>query len=123
MNTKKPLVIMRGVDLIEEQIERTKSSDWRERKQALKEICPCKVEKEIDMFWKRVFEMAREGDPSPQVRYQILHTLCDGSPSHFEDEVLDVIQSVFWNDEDEKTRRAARRVVTSYRHTGKWNIM
>jgi hypothetical protein len=51
MNTKKPLVIMRGVDLIEEQIERTKSEDWRERKQALKEICPCKVEKEIDMFW------------------------------------------------------------------------
>jgi hypothetical protein len=48
------------------------------------------------------------------VRYQILHTLCDGSPSHLEDEVLDVIQSVFWNDEDEKTRRAARRVITSY---------
>jgi hypothetical protein len=27
-----------------------------------------------------VFEMAREKDAMPQVRYQVLHTLCDGSP-------------------------------------------
>lgn len=51
MNSKKPLVLMRGVEAMEDQIERTKSKDWRERKQALKEICPCKVEKDIDLFW------------------------------------------------------------------------
>lgn len=66
MNQKKEVVLYRGMSAIEDQIQRTRSSNWQERKQALKEICPCKLEKDIDTFWNRVFEMAREGDESPQ---------------------------------------------------------
>jgi predicted 3-demethylubiquinone-9 3-methyltransferase (glyoxalase superfamily) len=67
-------------DDMAEVINMTKHADWRKRKEALSTICPCKVKKDIDVFWNRVFEMAREKDPAPQVRYQVLHTLCDGSP-------------------------------------------
>jgi hypothetical protein len=31
-----------------------------------------------------------------------------------ETEVVELLESVFWNDEDDKTRRRARKAVTSY---------
>ncbi|XP_052784679.1 uncharacterized protein LOC128220356 [Mya arenaria] len=92
----------------------------RVRQRALKEMCPCHVKEDLTEFWDRVLDMV--GDESPVVRYQVLHTLCDGSPTHMEDKVADVLD-IFNNDSDPKLRRKAHQVLSGYRRTGKWNVM
>ena len=62
-------------DSITEHIKKTKSENPKERLDAVKQMCPCKVKKDIDLFWNRIFEMVT--DPDDNVRYQILHTICD----------------------------------------------
>ena len=52
----------------------------------------------------------------------MLHTLCDGSPSHLEDAIMDAVAS-FNGDEDKVIRRRANKVMGTYRATGKWNIL
>ena len=39
------------------------------RQRALKEICPCRVKDDIDLFWERVLEMI--DDPADNVREQV----------------------------------------------------
>jgi vesicle coat complex subunit len=39
------------------------------RQRALKEICPCRVKDDIDLFWERVLEMIT--DPADNVREQV----------------------------------------------------
>lgn len=56
------------------------------------------------------------------MRLQVLHTLCDGSPSHLEDAIMTAVAS-FNGDEDKVVRRRANKVMASYRATGKWNIL
>lgn len=106
------------------------------RKRALGELCPCRVKDDVDEFWERVFDMVN--DPDAAVRYQVLHTICDGSPGHLEDRVMDCVDELN-RDSDKKVRfislrrlsihnvvqirRAAHKVMASYRKSGKWNIM
>jgi len=78
------------------------------------------VKKDLSEFWSRVLEMLDDKDAT--VRQQVLHTLCDGSPSHLEMEVADALD-VFNRDPDAKIRRMAHKALTSYRRTGKWNIL
>jgi vesicle coat complex subunit len=78
------------------------------------------VRKEVDQLWERVLEMT--GDPDDQVRYQVLHTLCDGSPRAREEQVIDALRSMR-NDKCDKVRRQVRRALVSYDKTGKWNIL
>jgi len=108
------------INNVETFIELTKNEDPRIRKRALKEMCPCKVKKAIDQIWERVFEMY--DDPDTQVRYQVMHTLCDGSPFDKEFEVIEILEKM-WNDKDEKLKRNVRRALNSYRRTGKWNVL
>lgn len=104
----------------EELIESSKSCDPNVRKNALKEMCPCNVKMDIDELWERIYEM--KDDPDPRVRYQVIHSLCDGGPRSREEEIIEILRT-FWNDKDKKVRKAARRALTSYQHTGNWNIL
>ncbi|XP_060574177.1 uncharacterized protein LOC132731896 [Ruditapes philippinarum] len=106
--------------IIETIISLTKHNSARVRQRALKEMCPCRVKEDLSDFWNRVMEMI--DDESATVRYQVMHTLCDGSPSHMEDNVADALD-IFNNDADKKIRRKAHQVLTTYRRTGKWNVM
>ncbi|CAF1069914.1 unnamed protein product [Didymodactylos carnosus] len=90
------------------------------RQRALKEIRPCRVKDDIDIFWARVLEMI--DDPANNVREQVLHTLCDGSPDHMEMQVL-VALEIFNRDPDAYIRRRAHKVLSAYRRSGKWNIL
>ena len=90
------------------------------RPRALKEMCPCRVKGDIYSFWRRVLVLVE--DPDARVRRQVLHTLCDGSPRHLEDEVAGAL-GVFTRDLDPLVRRLAGRVVAVYNRTGKWNIL
>ncbi len=108
------------MDDFETLLERTHSTKATERLQALKEFCPCKVLKEVDQIWERVINMT--DDPDDRVRYQVLHTLCDGSPTHREEQIIEALGRLR-NDPCPKIRRATRRALTSYDKTGKWNIL
>jgi len=68
----------------------------------------------------RAAEMVDDEDTA--VRGQVLHTLCDGSPAHLEPKVAEALE-VFNRDPDTDLRRRAHKVLTSYRRTGKWNIL
>jgi hypothetical protein len=98
----------------------SRSTDARKRLAALRTFCPCKVKKEVDQLWERVLEMT--SDPDDGVRYQVVHTLCDGSPREREEQIIDALRSMR-NDKCPKIRRAVRRALVSYDKTGKWNIL
>jgi len=90
------------------------------RLQAVKRLCPCKVQKDIDSVWQRLFEMTEDDDA--RVRYQVLHNICDGSPDHLESQVVEAMEK-FNRDEDREIRRRAHKVLASYLRTGKWNVL
>ena len=90
------------------------------RLQAVKRLCPCKVQKDIDSVWQRLFEMTEDDDA--RVRYQVLHNICDGSPDHLETQVVEAMEK-FNRDEDKDIRRRAHKVLASYLRTGKWNVL
>lgn len=101
-------------------LKRSYSSNPTERKAALKSMCPCKVKREIDPFWVRIVEMTK--DENASVRYQVLHSLCDGSPARIEELVVETVRS-FWNDSDDKIKRAARRAYSSWLRGDGINIL
>eukprot|EP00744_Colponema_vietnamica_P003451 GILI01005287.1.p1 GENE.GILI01005287.1~~GILI01005287.1.p1 ORF type:complete len:143 (+),score=40.81 GILI01005287.1:29-430(+) len=101
-------------------LELTQNEDARIRLRALKELCPCRVKDDIDLFWDRILAMTN--DPDAAVRGQVLHTLCDGSPAHREDDIINAVEQ-FNGDSDKDIRRRAHKVLGHYRRTGKWNIL
>ena len=112
--------ICNNTDDINTIISLTKDSNPQVRVTALKSMCPCHVKADIDLFWDRIIEMVNDEDDN--VRYQVLHTLCDGSPSHRENNVMDAIE-IFNRDKNKDIKRRAHKVLASYRKTGRWNIL
>ena len=98
----------------------THNKDENVRIKALQRLCPCRVGDEYEQFWNRIFEMAE--DPSPKIRYQVLHNMCDGSPDSMEERVVDALEK-FNRDSDPEVKRRAHKVMASYLRTGKWNVL
>ena len=90
------------------------------RLKALRRLCPCQVGDEIKLFWDRTFELVE--DPSSNIRMQVLHNMCDGSPNYMEERVVEALE-FFNRDKDGDIRRKAHKVMASYSRTGKWNIL
>jgi vesicle coat complex subunit len=44
-------------------IELSKHENPHVRKASLREMCPCRVREDIDLFWKRVIKMITDEDP------------------------------------------------------------
>jgi hypothetical protein len=61
-------------------------------------------------------------DSDPYVRRWILHVLCDGSPRIYETRILGVLEK-FQHDENERLRKACRKVLATHRRTGTLNIL
>ncbi|CAF1221873.1 unnamed protein product [Rotaria sordida] len=118
--SKDALRLCRETEDIKTILELTNHVDPIVRQRALKEICPCRVKEDIDAFWERVMEMI--DDPADNVREQVLHTLCDGSPDHMEMKVLDALEK-FNRDSNQYIRRRAHKVLSAYRRSGKWNVL
>jgi vesicle coat complex subunit len=108
------------INSVEEHIKKTQSENPKERLNALKQMCPCRVKEDIDLFWNRIFEMVNDTDDD--VRWQVLHTICDGSPKHLEQRVADALE-VFNHDSNSEIRRRAHKALGSYLRTGKWNVL
>ena len=45
-----------------ELIELSKSEDPRVRVKAAQQMCPCRVQKDFEEFWERLFELAQDED-------------------------------------------------------------
>ena len=137
----------------EEVIAITHDPSPKVRREALRDMCPCHVKRNVESLWARIMEMAN--DPDATVRYQVMHNLCDGSPACREDDVIRTLEGMFspllpplstspfpssasclplplllltfyaamHNDPDKKVRRRVHQVLSNYRRTGKWNIL
>ena len=53
---------------------------------------------------------------------QALHALGDGSPVHLEAEIVEAAERLY-NDPHPDVKKKARRMLNSYRRTGKWNVL
>ena len=119
--TKKDIInTCRNTEDIDEILEYTYSEDDDIRLEACKQRCPCKVLRDIEVFWNRVFEMVE--DPDVRIRKRILHIICDGSPERVVDQVYEALGK-FNYDKDSDIRRTAHKVMVTYERTGKWNIL
>lgn len=107
-------------ETISEYLRRTYDPDPRKRKAALKDLCPCHVRADIPELWERIFELLK--DEEGIVRDQALHALGDGSPSHLEERIVEAVEGLY-NDPHPDVKKKARRVLNSYRRTGKWNVL
>jgi hypothetical protein len=101
-------------------LELTHSADPRERREALRALCPCELKSKVSEVWKRVLEMA--ADPDAVVRRWTVHVLCDGSPAPYRGEIVRILESLY-QDPDDRVRRAVRKVLANHRHTGNLNIL
>ena len=108
------------VNAAPQEVVDTHSEDSDIRLEATKQLCPCKVLKDIEVFWDRVFELVDDEDV--RIRARILHIICDGSPPRLEDRVYEALKE-FNRDKDSEIRRTAHKVIATYEHTGKWNIL
>ena len=101
-------------------IKISKHEDDNLRLKAVKQLCPCKVQDDIPEFYDRMFEMV--SDSCPKIRMQILHNLCDGSPSHVEARLKGALEK-FNQDPDPEIRRRAHKVLVSFNRDGYWNVL
>ena len=109
--------VTEDIDVI---IEISKHPNDDLRFKAVKQLCPCKVKKDIPEFWDRIFELVE--DPCPKIRYQVLHIMCDGSPPHVEARIKQALEK-FNQDSDPEIRRRAHKVLVSFNKEGVWNVL
>ncbi|XP_064636703.1 uncharacterized protein LOC135493344 [Lineus longissimus] len=120
LSMREALKMCRETTTIETIIALTKHENPIVRQNALKQMCPCRVKEDLSDFWARVLQMTH--DEADNVRQQVLHTLCDGSPNHMEYEVIAAVED-FNRDPNPKIRRTAHKVLGTYRKKRKWNIL
>jgi vesicle coat complex subunit len=107
-------------DSIEAYLKQTFDPNPNIRCKFVRKLCPCKVKKNVNMIWERLFEMIH--DPNEQVRYNIVHTLCDGSPKELEERIISSLTQL-WNDPNKKIKRKVRTALGEYYRTGNWNVL
>ena len=119
-DTKALLKRIKETEDINEIIEITKHSDPHIRLKAAGQLCPCRVQYDHEEFWDRLFEMVDDEDAD--VRMQVFHNICDGSPPRLECRVKEALDKLV-KDPDSKLRRKANQVMASVIRTGDWNIL
>ena len=61
------LSLINSTENIEEIISLTALKDPVLRVKAVQRLCPCRVGKDVELFWQTIFSLAE--DPDPKVRY------------------------------------------------------
>jgi HEAT repeat protein len=107
-------------DDVDDLLPLTMDPDPKTRAEAVRALCPCHVKGHDQRIWDRIFELVRDEDVD--VRRQVFHALGDGSPRALETQVVSSFEA-FLDDPDERLRRRARKLLASYRRTGKINVL
>jgi HEAT repeat protein len=101
-------------------LARTRDPDPRVRARAAQHLCPCHTKSNIAPVWERVFELT--GDPDVRVRGAAFHLIGDGSPKEFGPRIVEILESMY-HDDDAKLRRRVRLLLAHYRRTGAINVL
>ena len=96
----------------------THDEDPRVRRLALKHLCPCRLQRQCDHVWGRVFELSH--DPDPGLRRDAVHAMTDGSPREYAARVRLNLEAMR-RDPDPQVRRYVNRTLDAIR-TGRINV-
>ena len=97
----------------------THDEDPKVRRLALKHLCPCRLQRQRDQVWGRIFELT--DDPDPGVRRDAVHTMTDGSPREYAARVQSHLEAMR-RDPDPQVRRYVNRTLDAIRRTGGVNV-
>ena len=101
-------------------LELTYDDDPRVRQVAVRNLCPCHIQGDVEEVWDRLIEMA--DDPDDGVKHDVLHTMVDGSPRRRRNEVVAVLEK-FANDRSIKRsrRQFVQEALRRYHRTGQFD--
>jgi hypothetical protein len=86
---------------VQELLALTQDRDPNIRRVAVKNLCPCHVQRNLSEVWVRLLDLT--GDPDPGVRMDILHNLTDGSPPELAPSIVAAVDKLL-ADPSEKVR-------------------
>jgi hypothetical protein len=86
---------------VDELLMLTQASDPDIRRVAVKNLCPCHLQRTRTDVWKRLLQLT--SDANPGVRMDVLHNLTDGSPPELAEEVVHAVETLT-DDRDETVR-------------------
>lgn len=104
---------------VQELLTLSRDRDPDVRRIAVKNLCPCHMQGNLDGVWERLLELTR--DPNPGVRMDVLHDLTDGSPPERAPRVVEVVEELM-DDPSDKVRGYAASLRARQLRRGKVNV-
>lgn len=89
------------------------------RRVAVKNLCPCHVQRNVPDVWRRLIELADDRDAG--VRLDVLHNLTDGSPPELAQLVKETVERRL-RDPDQTVRRYATFLRGKQMRSGRINV-